>query len=639
MKKLFIDIESRSHLDLSDVGLMNYAYAPTTEITCIAWAIDQGPIKVWHYSEGSLPHELEVALSEKGHIVSHNSLFDAEMLKAKVINFLRRDALFDGKHWYDWRNHIDTMALGCYHRIGASLEDCAKFMKIEGKFAEGKKMMQKQTRLDKNGKFIKLSPEEVEKLKQYAAQDVHICREIYNKYPALPSREQNLWVWTVRNNEKGLCIDKDLLYYMYTRVQEEKLRIANKFFGLTGLKVGSIKFRSWLLERFYFIDNLQAATIENYIAKTDDFTPEVEEALKLKLEGSNSSLAKVKKAFNVQHHGKIYETLQFHKAQTKRWSGKGVQPQNFPRSEYKEGDLVPDSPDFKSMLITGLTERFYGLREIKNNLRRIFTAPKDRSFYCGDFSRIEPEVIFWLCDQGNVPARWYEKTAASIYKMDHNDIEKDSVERHVGKTVALSSLYGQGPHRFKDEMQKEGIKMTVAEAKNAIYTFRNLYAFIPRLWKAMENAFYQCMATNKEIKWANKNISFKWNRELDRVELTLPSGGKLFYNRPHAVASPSGIQISYWDMTSNKVDKMTDIWGGTLTEHLVSATAREVLATAVLRCEDSLLNVVCSVHDELWAYGEPGLIDRFKEFMEQVPHWAKGLRVKAECLEGEYYLK
>ena len=48
---------------------------------------------------------------------------------------------------------------------------------------------------------------------------------------------------------------------------------------------------------------------------------------------------------------------------------------------------------------------------------------------------------------------------------------------------------------------------------------------------------------------------------------------------------------------------------------------------------------VCCVHDEIWAYGNPDMMQAFQEVMEVVPSWAKGLRIKAECLEGDRYLK
>ena len=641
---LYIDIESRSHLSLEEVGLIKYCRHFSTQITCIAWAINNGAVNVEYCHGEDWSKELIEVLNKKYCIITHNTFFDKTMIEYHIMNKpWSTIKTLDVKHWSQWSSHEDTMALACYHRIGAKLEDAAKFMGLQGKFAEGRKIMLKQNRVDKEGFFNTLTAEEIENLKKYAKHDVEICRAIHQKYPPIPQRERLLWFWTMSSNQNGLWIDDDILYAMYVKVMKEQTRIAEEFNQITGLKVGSIKYKLWLLDRFYFIPNLQAGTVKEYLRITKDLSPEVKKSLELKVEGSNSSLGKVLKAHKIKLSGKVYETLQYHKAQTKRWSGKGIQPQNLPRSEYEPGDLLPDHVHFKRKLIEGLNSGIYGLKHVKNNIRRIFTPPPFKNFYCGDFSRIEPEVIFWLCGQGNVPSRWYEKTAASIYKLDHTEIEKDSRERHIGKTVALSGLYGQGPHRFHEEMEKEGIEMTLSEAKNAIHTFRRVYSFIPKLWNSLETAFYQALVYKKKVEWRATGVSYEYNQKYNRIELNLPSGGKIFYNRPE---TGPGIgnkpSLSYWDMSSRKPDKTVTIWGGTLAEHLVSGTAREVLASAIIRCAEkyrSRMMPVCCVHDEIWAYGNPDMMQAFQEVMEVVPSWAKGLRIKAECLEGDRYLK
>ena len=47
MPVLFRDIETRSTLDLADVGAWRYAADPTTEVLCVAYAVDDGPVNIW----------------------------------------------------------------------------------------------------------------------------------------------------------------------------------------------------------------------------------------------------------------------------------------------------------------------------------------------------------------------------------------------------------------------------------------------------------------------------------------------------------------------------------------------------------------------------------------------------------------
>jgi hypothetical protein len=49
---LYIDIESRSQVDLTKSGTVKYAQDATTEVICIAWAIGDAPIENWFLEDG-----------------------------------------------------------------------------------------------------------------------------------------------------------------------------------------------------------------------------------------------------------------------------------------------------------------------------------------------------------------------------------------------------------------------------------------------------------------------------------------------------------------------------------------------------------------------------------------------------------
>jgi hypothetical protein len=54
------DIETRSTLDLSDVGAWRYAGDPTTGVWCVAYAVDDAPARIWIPGQ-SIPEEFHVA--------------------------------------------------------------------------------------------------------------------------------------------------------------------------------------------------------------------------------------------------------------------------------------------------------------------------------------------------------------------------------------------------------------------------------------------------------------------------------------------------------------------------------------------------------------------------------------------------
>jgi hypothetical protein len=78
----FWDIESRSTVPLDVAGAWRYAADPTTEIFCVAYAIDDGDPQIWVPGD-PLPQELLAA----DEIVAHNFAFE----RANKGKSLRRD--------------------------------------------------------------------------------------------------------------------------------------------------------------------------------------------------------------------------------------------------------------------------------------------------------------------------------------------------------------------------------------------------------------------------------------------------------------------------------------------------------------------------------------------------------------------
>jgi len=95
------------------------------------------------------------------------------------------------------------------------------------------------------------------------------------------------------------------------------------------------------------------------------------------------------------------------------------------------------------------------------------------------------------------------------------------------------------------------------------------------------------------------------------------------------------------------VDGFTRKWrrqhtyGGHLTENVVQAMARDLMADAMLRLEDAGYPIVLTVHDEVLTetLDGHGSVEEFEEIMITLPAWADGLPAAAEAWEGERYRK
>jgi DNA polymerase len=83
-------------------------------------------------------------------------------------------------------------------------------------------------------------------------------------------------------------------------------------------------------------------------------------------------------------------------------------------------------------------------------------------------------------------------------------------------------------------------------------------------------------------------------------------------------------------------------YGGSLVENVVQAIARDLMAMAMYRCEQSgIYTPVLSVHDEMIAEADisAGTVREFEALMSELPSWAQGCPVAAEGWTGLRYRK
>src|SRR3954451_5482300 len=72
---VYLDLETRSAIDLSKTGVYIYADHPTTDVITASWAIDDGPVHTWCPGD-DIPPELFNALTSGCRIIAHNATFE-----------------------------------------------------------------------------------------------------------------------------------------------------------------------------------------------------------------------------------------------------------------------------------------------------------------------------------------------------------------------------------------------------------------------------------------------------------------------------------------------------------------------------------------------------------------------------------
>lgn len=129
----------------------------------------------------------------------------------------------------------------------------------------------------------------------------------------------------------------------------------------------------------------------------------------------------------------------------------------------------------------------------------------------------------------------------------------------------------------------------------------------------------------------------------DRLLIKLPSGRLLIYLHPLIEPNRFGRQALTYEgleQTTRKWGRL-ETYGGKLVENITQATARDSLASAMLRLKNAGYKILMHVHDECIMErpeGE-GSLEEVKKLMCMNEPWEEGLIKNSDGFEGYYYMK
>ena len=658
--EFFFDFETRSNADLIKVGAVKYAVDLSTAPYLLTYAFGRsGIVKKWYEGE-PIPAEIkDVAANPNKYLfLAFNLEFDYLIWCAKFIKICgggTNPALHD---------LLDVMGICNYYKVGGSLEAASKALGFqEGKDKEGGAIMRKMMK-PRNGAFHSPTAEEKQKVIHYGKLDTELLRAIYYKLPPFPESEAYLWRWTFHTNITGIAIDTNLVNVLQGILDENLPDLEKEYMEITKVKVKSVKsqdyFRQWVPE----LKDLAKATVRDLMIDREKlFPPQAQRALEIKAEAGSSSIAKIPTIQRMLYNGRVYGLLQYAKAQTLRWSGSGVQIQNFPRPDYKAKDKLPDleRSDVAQVIEFGMKANLQEpIAFVKNLLRRVFVASKGLTLYSGDWSKMEPTVLYWLLDLGPIPKLWYEDMAAAIYNIPVEQIGKESRERALGKEACLGGGYGMGARAFRENLYiKTAMSITMDESKNIVYSYRNSNPKVIQFWSDLENAFARAIKGDT-VQLCNGRIIFTpMTHPLPGVMVKLPANVYLHY--PHAKIRPVEKIVDVMGYVDGKPvvirrDKKIEnsftylqfekrgtvvksVYGGLLCENVVSATARCCMGPAIFRLQELGFHVIAQIHDEIIAESYAGRDQEFEDAMCYKVKWQTDMEIKTEAQSGVRYLK
>jgi DNA polymerase len=643
MDTLAIDIETYSDVSLPDCGVHRYAASEQFEILLFAYSLNDEPTRIIDLASGEkISDKIMEYLTDDSVIkTAYNAAFERNCINRFFGLSLKPEG---------WRC---TLVQASMLSLPLSLEGVGEALNLDKKkMSEGKDLIRyfcmpcKPTKAN-GGRTRNLpsdAPEKWELFKTYCIRDVDVEKQIRNKlakFP-IPDREQKLYCMDQRINDRGIMVDQELIGHAVACDLLYKEMVTKKAYEISGLEnpnsVSQLK--DWLNEKGIEVDSLAKAAVEDLVENTQG---DVAEMMKLRLAMSKTSVKKYEAMErSVCPDGRVHGLLQFYGAnRTGRWAGRLVQIHNLPQNHMEDLELA------RSLVKEGrydLVELLYDSTPdvLSELIRTAFVARPGCRFIVSDFSAIEARVMGYLAGEGWVieefrgAGKIYEQTASKMFHIPIREITKGSPYRARGKVASLACQYGgaegalisMGALNFVEEEELKGL----------VQSWRTANPHIVNYWYEIDGAVKAAVKERKMTKVGMVTVYY----QSGMLKIALPSGRVLSYVRPRMTVNRFGSEsVSYEGIGTNRKWTRIESYGAKFCENIVQATARDVLAEAMLRLEKKGFDIVCHIHDEVVLEVPEGIssVEEVNEIMAVCPDWCEGLPLKAAGFESPFYKK
>jgi DNA polymerase len=479
------------------------------------------------------------------------------------------------------------------------------------------------------------------------------------------SDEEKLdWRVNERINDRGIKIDRELaeLAQKYADFEKEDLgeRLAILTDGAVTAVTQSAKAVKWVVQNawvseqgapwFECIFKVDKKTKERKMTfdkaarasllELDCLTPVVREVVEIFEDGSNSSVAKFTAMLNRADPDtdRVHGCLVFAGAgQTKRYSSKGLQLQNFKRDCFNAEqtttlkELMRSGGDLQTDFNTSSI-----METLAKLLRPAIIPEAGHKFVVGDWSAIEARVLPWLSDsKGGEKVLDIFRGGRDIYRETADAMGYD--ERQTGKVAVLSLGFGGAVGALQAMCKGYGIAMTDAAAQLVVNRWRRANPWAKKFWAALELASVKAVRNPLTVYTAGR-IRYIFVPKLlgGTLICILPDDSTIQY--PYAKLRDGTVHCMKASVQpkadSNDAWPTMSLWGGILAQGATQAVAACLLREKLRVLDHYNHPVTMHLHDEIVlevAEESTGVNSHYlRGVMETVPEWAKGLPLEAK---------
>ncbi len=641
MESINIDIESFSSVDLSKCGVYRYASSPDFDILLFGYSVDGGDVHVVDLCQGEeIPADIVAALSDDSVIKwSYNNNFE----RVSLSNYFGT--------WFEPGSWRCTMVWAAYLGLPRSLEDVGAVLGLEKqKLSEGKDLIRyfcvpcKQTKA--NGGRTRNLPghdrEKWERFKAYNLRDVEAEMQIQQRLSRYPVPD---FVWEEYRqdqeiNDRGIGVDMEMVRNAIAIDGRSKAELSAAMKELTGLEnPNSVQqMKQWLSENGVETDSLDKKAVAELMKDAEE---PLRKVLALRQQLAKSSVKKYQAMENaVCADSRAHGMFAFYGAnRTGRFSGRIIQLQNL----YK--NTMPDLAQARELVRCGdfeaLVILYDSVPEVLSELIRTAFVPQDgRKFIVADFSAIEARVLAWIAGE-----RWRLKVfegggdiyCASASQMFHVPVEKHGVNGHLrqkGKIAELALGYG-GSVGALISMGALEMGLAEEELQPLVSAWRDSNPCITEFWWAVDRAVKECI----KMRAGTETHGIRFDYQGGMLFITLFSGRRLAYVKPRIGENQfGGESVTYMGVGGTKKWERLESYGPKFVENIVQAVSRDILCYAMRTLRNC--SIVAHVHDEVIIEADRRMsLPAVCEQMGRTPPWAKGLLLRADGYECDFYQK
>ena len=645
MRNLSIDLETYSSADIGKSGVYRYAEAHDFEILLFGYSFDGQPVQVVDLACGErIPEDVLSALDDPAVTKwAFNASFEriclSRYLGMPSGTYLEPD---------QWRC---SMIWSAYLGLPLSLAGVGTVLKLEKqKLETGKDLIkffcQPCAPTKSNGGRTRNrpgdAPEKWAMFKSYNLQDVETEMSIQEKLSRFPVPD---FVWDEYHldqeiNDRGIRLDMQMVDHAIRIDDQSSAELAQKMQALTALENPNsvAQMKAWLAEHGMEVESLGKKDIK---ALLKDAPPDLAEALLLRQQLAKSSVRKYQAMQNcVCEDGRAHGMFMFYGAnRTGRFSGRLIQLQNLPQNHME--DLEQARELVRSGDYAALQALYDSVPDVLSELiRTAFVPYEGGKFIVADFSAIEARVIAWMAGEQwrlDVFRDGGDIYCASASQMFGVPVVKHGINGHLrqkGKIAELALGYGGSVGALK-AMGALEMGLQEEDLKPLVDAWRDANPNITQLWWDVDEAVKKTVSL--KVPTGTHGIRFVY--ESGFLFICLPSGRRLAYVKPRIGENRfGGESVTYEGIGGTKKWERLESYGPKFVENIVQGLSRDILCHAMktLRC----YGIVAHVHDEIIIETDPKVsLEAICKQMGRTPPWAKGLVLRADGYETQFYKK